>query len=75
MTKRILIVDDEEIVIRSCRRILEGHPYEIDVARNGLEALERVNENHIDLVVLDIKMPKMEVKNAPNYSVWGGGQH
>jgi DNA-binding NtrC family response regulator len=60
MTKRILLVDDEEIVIRSCRRILETHPYETDVARNGLEALEKVNEHHFDLVVLDIKMPKMD---------------
>ena len=41
MTKRILIVDDEEIVIRSCRRILEGHPYEIDVARNGFPPISR----------------------------------
>lgn len=60
MTGRILLVDDEEIVIRSCQRILRDGDYEIDVARNGLEALEKVNEHLYDVMILDIKMPKMD---------------
>ena len=39
MSGRILLVDDEEIVLRACRRILAGDDYEIEVARDGLEAL------------------------------------
>ena len=59
MKGRILLVDDEEIVLRSCQRIL-GDSYEIDVARDGLEALGKVNESGYDVIVLDIKMPKMD---------------
>jgi DNA-binding NtrC family response regulator len=60
MSGRILLVDDEEIVIRSCQRILRDGGYEIDIARNGLEALERIDGNDYDVLVLDIKMPKMD---------------
>jgi DNA-binding NtrC family response regulator len=60
MSGRILIVDDEEIVLRSCQRILRGEDYEIDMARDGLAALGMVNENEYDVLVLDIMMPKMD---------------
>jgi DNA-binding NtrC family response regulator len=59
MKGRILLVDDEEIVLRSCQRIL-GKEYEVAVARDGVEALTRVNEGDFDVLVLDIKMPKMD---------------
>ncbi len=59
MKGRILLVDDEEIVLRSCQRILGGE-YDVDVARDGLEALAKVNESDYDVLVLDIKMPKMD---------------
>jgi len=57
--KQILIVDDEEIVVRSCQRILSGEEFNIEVASNGLEGLEKINEQDFDLVILDIMMPKM----------------
>jgi DNA-binding NtrC family response regulator len=56
---RILLVDDEDIVLRSCQRILGGD-YEIDTARDGLAALGMVNEKDYDVLVLDIKMPRMD---------------
>ena len=59
MNARILIADDEEIVIRSCMRILSGGGFEMDSAHNGLEALKKVTEGNFDLLILDIKMPKM----------------
>ncbi|HCB48312.1 MAG TPA: Fis family transcriptional regulator, partial [Chloroflexi bacterium] len=59
MKGRILLVDDEEIVLRSCQRILGGE-YDVDTAHDGLEALAKVNEGDFDVVVLDIKMPKMD---------------
>ena len=59
MKGRILLVDDEEIVLRSCQRILR-RVYEIDIARDGLEALGKVNQNPYDVLILDIKMPKMD---------------
>ena len=59
MKKRILIVDDEEIVVRSCLRILSGDEFDVDVAENGLEALIKVGERDYDMLILDIMMPKM----------------
>ena len=58
MKKQILIVDDEEIVVRSCLRILSGDEFDIDVANDGLEALVKINEKDYDMVILDIMMPK-----------------
>ena len=60
MNGRILIVDDEEIVIRSCLRILAADGYEVDTSRDGLEGLGKIHENNYDVLILDIKMPKMD---------------
>ncbi len=60
MTTRILIVDDEEIVVRSCQRILADGGFEIDVAHDGWEALRRVDEHDYDIIILDIMMPKID---------------
>jgi DNA-binding NtrC family response regulator len=60
VSTRILIVDDEEIIIRSCKRILAGADYEIDAVQDGLEALRKVEETPYDLVILDIMMPKID---------------
>ena len=61
MKARILVVDDEEIVIRSCLRILGEDPdYEAEAVGDGLEALRKIDENHYDVLILDIMMPKMD---------------
>ena len=60
MKGHILIVDDEEIVLRSCQRILRDGDYQIDVANDGLAALGMMNEQDYDVLVLDIMMPKMD---------------
>ena len=60
MTARILVVDDEPIVVRSCQRILAGSAYVIDTARDGPEALGKIAAAPVDLVILDIKMPGMD---------------
>ncbi|MEI7537081.1 MAG: response regulator, partial [Comamonadaceae bacterium] len=61
MSARILIVDDEEIVIRSCRRILsDGELYSVDSTQDGTSALRKVEESEYDLMVLDIMMPGID---------------
>ncbi len=60
MSVRILIVDDEEIVIRSCRRILDDVSYTLDSVQDGMSALRKVEENEYDIIILDIMMPKMD---------------
>ena len=60
MKARILIVDDEEIVLRSCVRILENSDYRVDSVLDPWEALRRIDENGYDVLVLDIMMPKID---------------
>ena len=60
MSVRILIVDDEEIVVRSCTRILADQGYTIDSAPAGREALRMADECDYDVVILDVMMPKMD---------------
>jgi DNA-binding NtrC family response regulator len=60
MKSRILVVDDEEIVITSCVRILAGDEHEVDVARSGAEALRKIDEGRYDVIILDIMMPNVD---------------
>jgi DNA-binding NtrC family response regulator len=60
MSGRILIVDDQEIVLRSCLRILDDSEYQVEAVHNGWEALKKNDENDYDVVILDIKMPKID---------------
>ncbi len=60
MSARILVVDDEEIVIRSCLRILGDGDYEVEAVQDGEEALRKIEESHYDVLVLDIMMPKVD---------------
>lgn len=59
MSARILIVDDEDIVVKSCLRSLAGNDYAIEVARGGPEALKKINETSYDVLVVDIMMPQV----------------
>ena len=60
MKARILVVDDEEIVVRSCLRILGEGDYEAEGVQSGEEALRRIEEHPYDVVILDIMMPKVD---------------
>ena len=60
MTAKILVVDDEEIVIRSAVRVLEDPRYVIETAPDGIAALEKIKQGDCDLILLDIMMPKMD---------------
>jgi two-component system, OmpR family, alkaline phosphatase synthesis response regulator PhoP len=60
MPETILVVDDEKDILDMLRYNLEKEGYAVHTARNGLQALERVEENVPDLIVLDIMMPEMD---------------
>ncbi len=59
MAKKILIIEDEEIVIDLLQRKLIKEGYETSVARDGQEGLKKMKEVKPDLILLDIIMPKM----------------
>jgi two-component system cell cycle sensor histidine kinase/response regulator CckA len=57
----ILLVDDEDNILRLLRARLEHHGYSVLAASDGVEALQVIHEtNRIDLVITDIRMPKMD---------------
>ncbi|HOM99487.1 MAG TPA: response regulator [Acidobacteriota bacterium] len=56
---KLLIVDDEEIVHRSCRRIFRGCNYQLEHAYSGEEALEKLAQGQFDIVITDLMMPGM----------------
>ena len=55
---RILVVDDDAIVIKSCRRILEPEGFEVTTVPSAVEALEKIKTLDFDLLLMDVKMPK-----------------
>jgi len=57
VSKRILIADDEPNIVAAVEYLLQRRGYEVHVARNGEEALERVDACNPDLVLLDVMMP------------------
>ncbi len=60
MNGKILVVDDEDIIIKSCLRILENTEYDAEAVQDGWEALEKIDENYYDVLLLDIMMPKID---------------
>lgn len=60
MNKRILVVEDEQMIANLINRILNNKGYEVTVTNNGAEALRLVEEVHPHLVVLDISLPGMD---------------
>jgi DNA-binding response OmpR family regulator len=57
--KKVLLVDDEVDITMILSRRLSVNGYEIDTAKNGIEALEKVKSFNPDLMILDVTMPKM----------------
>ena len=56
----ILVVDDDKNTRRLMRAVLEAENYAVTTAENGEDALKAMEREHIDLVVLDVMMPKMD---------------
>ncbi|OFX31581.1 MAG: Fis family transcriptional regulator [Bacteroidetes bacterium GWA2_32_17] len=57
---RILIIDDEKSIRNTLKEILEYEKYEIELAEDGVKGLEIINSVKVDVVLCDIKMPKMD---------------
>jgi len=56
---KVLCVDDEELLLKSLRRVLGREPYELLIANDGYEALELLAKNEIAVIVADQRMPRM----------------
>ena len=71
---KILLVDDDPDLIRAMQMILESQRYQVVSAQDGLEALEKLQKEKADLIILDLLMPKLdgfgvcrELKENPQY--------
>jgi two-component system KDP operon response regulator KdpE len=60
MGRKILVVDDEPQIARVLRMALESNGYEVTVARNGVDALEKFAKIAPELVITDLSMPEMD---------------
>jgi CheY-like chemotaxis protein len=58
--QKILIVDDNRLILQALAEHLESHGYETLVASNGMEALELVKAEPPDLIIMDVVMPEMD---------------
>jgi len=58
--KKILVVDDDPDILDAVSMILEARGYEVVLARNGMECLDKLRVEEPDLLILDLLMPKMD---------------
>jgi CheY-like chemotaxis protein len=59
MSHKILVVDDDILVLEALQQLLTSSGYEVRVATRGQEALDILDQEHFDLLILDVVMPKM----------------
>jgi len=57
---KILVVDDEELLVKGIKFNLENEGYQVDTAFNGLEAVEFARNGGYDLIILDLMMPELD---------------
>lgn len=60
MANRVLVVDDEKLIVKGIRFSLEQDGMEVDCAYDGEEALEKVRKNEYDIMLLDLMLPKLD---------------
>ena len=60
MAKKVLVVDDEKLIVKGIRFSLEQDGMEVDCAYDGEEALRLATENTYDIILLDVMLPKMD---------------
>ncbi len=62
--KSILIVDDNKLNLKVAKKALEDFNFNLDEAEDGYVAIEKVKNNHYDLILMDIMMPRMDGETA-----------
>lgn len=60
MGKRVLVVDDEKLIVKGIRFSLLQEGFEVDCAYDGEEALEKARNNEYDVILLDVMLPKID---------------
>lgn len=67
MAKKILVVDDDHLVVKSLAKLLEQTGYIVSCAENSYEALDLIKRQDFDLIISDIRMPGVDgIETASN---------
>ena len=85
MAKKILLVDDEPLIVKGLKYTLEQEGFETDSASDGEEALAKFSQGNFDFILLDVMLPKMdgitvcqrirEHSNVPIIMLTAKGEH
>jgi len=57
--KRVLLIDDDELVLKSTNRLLKRYKYDIVAVERGKDAVQKVKDEHFDLLIVDVMMPDL----------------
>ena len=57
---KILIIDDEDVICKGCKQILEKNGFEVDYAQNGIIGLAKLHDKAYDIVLIDLMMPQIK---------------
>ena len=60
MSRKVLVVDDEKLIVKGLRFSLEQDGMEVDCAYDGEDALEKAKAGEYDIILLDLMLPKMD---------------
>lgn len=72
---RILVVDDEPAIRALVARIAQRAGFDVEVARDGAEAIEKLNASRFGVVILDLMMPNVDGYGVIDHVRSTGGQH
>lgn len=60
MSRKVLVVDDEKLIVKGIRFSLEQDGMDVDCAYDGEEALKLIRENKYNIILLDVMLPKLD---------------
>ena len=65
--KKVLVVDDDDAIRTMVERVLKREQYEVEIARDGYEAIEKLNRTDYATVLLDLMMPRVDGHGVLRY--------
>lgn len=60
MAEKILVVDDDQVVLNSCRVVLNAEGYDLRLVSSAREAIAFLETEYVDLMIMDVKMPEKD---------------
>ncbi|MFA5411090.1 MAG: response regulator [Candidatus Omnitrophota bacterium] len=60
MNKKILVIDDDKLILGTLKRLLTGEGYDVFTAESGSSALEKIKNDTFNLIITDIRMPGLD---------------